>query len=224
MVAASVEECNAFASMLVAVELKRAIAHYQFDRAYFTLPATPHIRTLDVSHPGVWRSIAAAPYFTFQAADLAELREDAERLHLYCSMNEYTMLPPLRRAAEMYASKLHLAQMFNPKRLDKLLPGLGKSWAVKTGLNVLFAEHVIYAREWESLVARWRVGDTSILQPRMPRVNNCLLLVLNQMKERVSQREFELIGVSAGKGLKKAEESFYSGGGGGEQQPASEDT
>ena len=61
------------------------------------------------------------------------------------------MLPPLRRAAEMYASKLHLAQMFKPKRLDKLLPGLGKSWAVKTGLNVLCAEHVSNAREWEIL-------------------------------------------------------------------------
>ena len=124
------------------------------------------------------------------------------------------MLPPLRRAAELFASKLHLAQMFNPARLDKLLPGLGKSWTVKTGLIVMFAEYAIHARELEGLTARWQVGDQvlSILQPNMPNVVSSLLFALNQMKEKVSQRELELIGVSAGKGLKKAEESFYSGG------------
>ena len=122
------------------------------------------------------------------------------------------MLPPLRRATELFASKLHLAQIFNPARLDKLLPGLGKSWTVKTGLIAMFAEYAIHARELEGLTARWRVGDLSILQPNMPNVVSPLLFALNQMKEKVSQRELELIGVSAGKGLKKAEESFYSGG------------
>ena len=41
-----------------------------------------------------------------------------------------TLLPPLRDMTSIISTKMHLAPLFKPSRLDKMLPGLGQSWVM----------------------------------------------------------------------------------------------
>jgi hypothetical protein len=99
------------------------------------------------------------------------------------------------------ATKSHLAPWFNPTRLDKALPGLGQRWATKSSsLLSIFCEVVIWARQFEAVLARMKAGDFSLLAPTNANVTIPVLMTLPMMKDAVSKKELALLGASQGTG------------------------
>ena len=115
--------------MSYAVGLHGDIAQYQTE--LISQPAPPHAKTFYNASPKMWRALAAAPLSAVHDADIEMLQGDAAKRQLYADLVEATVLPPLRAFCDVVATKSHLAPWFNPAQLDKMLPGLGQSWAAK---------------------------------------------------------------------------------------------
>ena len=90
----------------------------------------------------MWRAIPASPLLPMLEVDIEMLQGDAAKRQLYADLVETTVLPPLRAFCEIVATKSHLAPWFHPARLDKMMPGLGQSWAAKGALLNIFSELV----------------------------------------------------------------------------------
>jgi hypothetical protein len=58
-----------------------------------------------------------------------------------------------------------------------------------------------YVRQLESIVARWEGGvDLGLLQPVVPWPTGALAIMMVMLKQMISKKELELLGVSSGTG------------------------
>jgi hypothetical protein len=197
-----------------AVGLEGYIAQYQIEPIthMITQPATPHVKTQYSADPKMWRAFAMAPMYAMHDADIEMLHGDAAKRQLYADLVEATYLPPLRTFDDIVATKSHLAPWFNPARLDKMLPGLGRSWATKSTLMIIFNELVLYARQFETVLDRMKAGDNSLLGPSIAGSMLPVAMALQMMKEAVSKKEMAQLGASQGKNT-SAVTAVLAGGG-----------
>ena len=159
----------------------------------------------------MWHAGAMAPLYSMHDADIEMLQADAAKRQLYADLVEASHLPPLRTFCDIVATKSHLAPWFNSARLNKIMPGLGESWAAKGTLVGIFTDLVIYARQFEAVLVRMKTGDNSLLAPTSASMIFPVNMVLPMMKEAVSKKELALLGASQGKGTAAAT-SFMTAG------------
>jgi hypothetical protein len=184
------------------------------------LPGNPNVKTIHMASLSTWRTIAMNPIWnSVTDADAEMLMADEAKRQLYADLVEHTLLPPLREFANVVATKMHLASLFNIAKLDKMLPGLGQSWACKGTQHQIFVDQTVYARQFEAASARMQDGDWSMLCPTIPDMAVLLGFVLMPMKEAVSKKERALLGASSGTGT-AASTAFMAGGGEGETAEA----
>ena len=92
------------------------------------LPANLNVKTHYNTNPQTWRAIAMNPIWNILTeVDVEMLVGDEAKRQLYADLVEHTLIPPLRAFANIVATKMHLASLFNISKLDKMLPGLGQS-------------------------------------------------------------------------------------------------
>jgi hypothetical protein len=184
--------------IVFAVGVDGYTAHLQLE--LITQSASPHVRTLDNTNPKMYRALAVAPLYTIlHDADIEMLQGDPAKRQLYADLVEATLLPPLRIFSNIVATKSHRAPWFHPKRLDKILPGLGRSWSVKASLINIFAELAIWAQQFEMVLSRMKAGDNSLLSPTIACTLSVVIMTLPMMKVAVSEKELALLGASQGK-------------------------
>ena len=94
---------------------------------------------------------------------------------------------------------MHLAPWFNPAKLDKMLPGLGQSWAAKASLLSIFNELAIWTQQFDAVLVRMKAGDNSLLAPTISTPIFVVMMALTMMKTAVSKKELALLGASQGK-------------------------
>jgi hypothetical protein len=191
------------------VPLDDFIAQYAVE--WFAQPATPDVMILDNTNAKLWRAIANTPYSKFSPSDIANVQQDPIKREMYTLLVENTLLPVMRDAVTIVSTKMHLAPLFNPARLNQLLPGLGRDWGQAKGtlLNV-FTEYITYARQFEAVLSRWSRDDFAALQPTQADASIFMMLVLVQMKGAVGKKEVALLGASSGKGAER--QTFMTAG------------
>jgi Flp pilus assembly CpaE family ATPase len=171
----------------------------------------------------MWRALAQIPIWHLVTdADAEILMGDEAKRQLYADLVEHTIVPPLRELANIVATKMHLASLFNIAKLDKMLPGLGQSWACKATLYNIFVDQAVYARQFQAVSAWMQAGDWSLLCPTSPDMSVVLSFTILQMKEAAGKKELALLGASTGKGTLAA--SAYQMAGGVEEETAAVDT
>ena len=109
------------------------------------------------------------------------------------------VLPPLRDFCDIITTKSHLDPWLNPVRLDKMLPGLGQTWATKQTLMTIFNDLVLWTRKFEAVLARMKTGDNSLLAPIVACDVGPVTFALQMMKEAVSKKEMAQLEASQGK-------------------------
>jgi hypothetical protein len=92
------------------------------------------------------------------------------------------------------------------------MPGLGQSWAIKPTLINIFNDVVIWARQFEVVLARMKAGDNSLLAPTIANLSLPVMMALPMMKDAVSKKELELLGASQGKRMAAATAFMRIGG------------
>jgi hypothetical protein len=173
----------------------------RYNQEQIPMPANPTVKTHYTTNPKLWRALAMNPFWYVVAdADAEMLMGDEAKRQLYVDLVEYTLMPPLLELANIVATKMHLASLFNITKLDKMFPGLGQSWACKGTLHTIFVDQAIYARQFEAATARMKAGDWSMLCPTVPDNNALLVVTTVQMKEAAGKKELALLGASAGTG------------------------
>jgi hypothetical protein len=189
---------NSLNYICFAVELDGYIAQYQVELV--TQPASPHAQTVHTTNPKMYHAIAVAPLFAIlHDTDIEMLQGDAPKRQLYADLVEATLLPPLRAFCDILATKSHFAPWFHPKRLDKMMPGLGCSWDIKASLINVFVELAIWAEQFEMVLSRMKAGDNSLLSPTIACTMSVVIMTLPMMKAAVSKKELALLGASQGK-------------------------
>ena len=175
------------------------IETYNYER--ISLPGNPNVKMNHTANPKTWRAIAMLPFWSLVAdADVEMLMVDEAKRQLYADLVEYTLIPPLREFANIVATKMHLPSLFNIAQLDKMLPGLGQSWACKSSLYQIFVDTAIYARQFEVASARMKAGDWSLLCPISPDLIAVVAMTIMQLKEAAGKKERTLLGASSGTG------------------------
>jgi hypothetical protein len=181
----------------IAVGLDECIAQWQLE--LIAPPGTPHAKMNHTANPKTWRAIAANPLYVLYDAEIEMLQGDAAKRQLYADLVEAMLLPALTPFCDIVATKSHLAPWFKPERLDKMLPGLGQSWAAKASLINVFVDLVVWAKQFEAVLARMKAGDNSLVAPTMAFTLFPVLMTLPMMKAAVSKKELALLGASQGK-------------------------
>ena len=94
---------------------------------------------------------------------------------------------------------MHLSESIRPERFDELMPNaLGVSWAAAFGSSnrvLVHAQH--YARQLESVVARWDASDFGMMQPVAPCPMMAWCMVHMEVAKVVGRKELTLIGESS---------------------------
>jgi hypothetical protein len=181
----------------IATGLDGCIAQWQLE--LIAPPATPHAKMIHTANPKTWRAIAATPLYALDDAEIEMLQGDAAKRQVYADLVEAMLLPALTPFCDIVATKSHLAPWFKPERLDKMLPGLGQSWAAKASLINIFVDLVVWAKQFEVVLARMKAGDNSLVAPTMAFTVFPVLMTLPMMKAAVSKKELALLGASQGK-------------------------
>ena len=73
-------------------------------------------------------------------------------------------------------------------------------WLDQHGLEV-YAHAQTFIQQLESVVARWEGGDLGMLQPVAPWPHGPLTIIYVLLKQMISKKELELLGVSSGTGV-----------------------
>jgi hypothetical protein len=139
---------NTLVYAYAAIELGFAVGLQFIDTFKYeqsALPANPHVKTMHGANPKSWRAAAMNPFHKIvsvstSGVDAEMLMADEAKRQLYAELVEYTLIPPLKKLTNIVATKMHLASLFNIAKLDKMLPGLGQSWACKGTLYQIFAD------------------------------------------------------------------------------------
>jgi hypothetical protein len=106
-----------------------------------------------------------------------------------------------RGAAVRYARawQLHLNDGVDLERLDALMPkALGVTWAAALGSpNLPLYQACTYARQLESVAARWQNGDYGMLQPVVAFPVWVVVMIQTEVKKEAGRKELELLGQSS---------------------------
>ena len=94
---------------------------------------------------------------------------------------------------------MHLNDNITLERLEALMPkALGVTWAAALGSpSVTLYQACTYARQLESVAARWQSGDHSMLQPVAAYPFMAVGMIMVEVKKEVGQNELELLGQSS---------------------------
>ena len=108
-------------------------------------------------------------------------------------------------AHALHAWQMHLSESIRPERFDELMPSaLGVPWGTairslgigSTSKILLHAQH--YARQLESVVARWDASDFGVMQPVAPCPMMALAMFIIEISKVLGQKELDLLGESSG--------------------------
>ena len=95
---------------------------------------------------------------------------------------------------------MHLNDNITLERLEALMPkALGVTWAAALGSpSIPLHQACTYARQLESVAARWQSGDHSMLQPVAAYPYFVLGMIQVEVKKEAGRKELELLGQSSG--------------------------
>ena len=95
---------------------------------------------------------------------------------------------------------MHLNDNTTLERLEALMPKpFGITWAAALGSpNFPLYQACTYARELESVAARWQSGDHSMLQPVAAYPHMVVGMIAVEVKKEAGRKELELLGQSSG--------------------------
>ena len=95
---------------------------------------------------------------------------------------------------------MHLNDNITLERLEALMPkALGVTWAAALGSpSVPLHGTCTYARQLESVAARWQSGDHSMLQPVAAYPFMVVGMIMMEVKKEAGQKELEMLGQSSG--------------------------
>ena len=95
---------------------------------------------------------------------------------------------------------MHLNDNITLERLEALMPkALGVTWAAALGSpSIPLLQACTYARQLESVAARWQSGDHSMLQPVAAYPYFVLAMIQVEVKKEAGRKELELLGQSSG--------------------------
>ena len=95
---------------------------------------------------------------------------------------------------------MHLNDGTTVERLEALMPKpFGMTWAAALGSpNIPLIQVCTYARQLESVAARWQSGDHSMLQPAVAYPYMATAMIMLEVKKEVGRKELELLGQSSG--------------------------
>jgi hypothetical protein len=105
----------------------------------------------------------------------------------------------VRNLTTARAWQLHLNDGISLERLDALMPkALGVTWdAALASPNMPMCQACTYARQLESVAARWQNGDFGMLQPAVAYPHMVLALIMGEVKKKSGHKELELLGQSS---------------------------
>jgi hypothetical protein len=94
---------------------------------------------------------------------------------------------------------MHLNDNITLERLEALMPkALGVTWAATLGSPpTTLYQACTYARQLESIAARWQSGDHSMLQPVAAYPHMAVGMIVNELKKEAGRKELELLGQSS---------------------------
>ena len=103
-------------------------------------------------------------------------------------------------ADTLHARQMHLNESIRPERFDELMPNaLGVPWGTALGSTSKILAHAQhYARQLESVVARWDASDFSVMQPVAPCPMMAWAMLWVEVSKVAGQKELKLIGESSG--------------------------
>jgi hypothetical protein len=95
--------------------------------------------------------------------------------------------------------QMHLNDGVTPERLEALMPKtFGITWAAALGSpNFPLYQGCTYARQLESVAARWQSGDHSMLQPVAAYPGMAMDMIMVEVKKEAGRKEVELLGQSS---------------------------
>ena len=96
--------------------------------------------------------------------------------------------------------QMHLNDGVTLERLEAMMPKpFGITWAAALGsLSAPFLQTCTYARQLESVAARWQSGDHSMLQPVVAYPDMVIGMIMVEVKKEAGRKEVELLGQSSG--------------------------
>ena len=94
---------------------------------------------------------------------------------------------------------MHLNDNITLERLEALMPkALGLTWAAALGSpSTPMWQACTYARQLESVAARWQSGDHGMLQPVAAYPWMALAMIEVELKKEAGRKELELLGQSS---------------------------
>ena len=94
---------------------------------------------------------------------------------------------------------MHLNDNITLERLEALMPkALGVTWAAALGSPAVPLHQLCtYARQLESVAARWQSGDHSMLQPVAAYPYTAVAMIVVEVKKEAGRKELELLGQSS---------------------------
>ena len=95
---------------------------------------------------------------------------------------------------------MHLNGGVGIERLEALMPkSFCITWAAAFGSpNTPLYQTCTYARQLESVAARWQSGDHSMLQPVAAYPHMAVGMIMVEVKKEAGRKELELLGQSSG--------------------------
>jgi hypothetical protein len=204
--------------------LSAQIDHWQL--AWLKVSAAPHIEVYYFGSPAAVAALLKSPYFKLAPDDIAVLEGDPAVRQRYTELVVETWLPPLRVMVDLFmtqvrlkscalswhtplhsraiiitrARQMHLNDGIGIERLEALMPKtFGITWAAAIGSpNFPMHQACTYARQLESVAARWQSGDHSMLQPVVALSVFVIGMIQVEVKKEAGRKELELLGQSSG--------------------------
>jgi hypothetical protein len=204
--------------------LSAQIDHWQL--AWLKVSAAPHIEVYQFGNPATIAVLLKSPYFKLAPEDIVVLEGDPAVRQRYTELVVETWLPPLRVMVDLFtmqvrlktcalswhpplhshairitrARQMHLNDGVGIERLEALMPKtLGITWAAALGSpNAPLSQACSYARQLESVAARWQSGDHSMLQPVVAYPHMVVAMIMVELKKEAGRKELELLGQSSG--------------------------
>jgi hypothetical protein len=110
---------------------------------------------------------------------------------------------PLKLRVRELRTQMHLREDVQIDKLEEYMPNaLGVPWKALIGTtSITYAHAQTFVRQLESIVERWEGGvDLGLLQPVAPWPHGPLSIIFIMLKQMISKKELELLGVSSGTG------------------------
>lgn len=203
--------------------LSAQIDHWQ--AAWLKVSAAPHIEVYQLGNPANIAALLKSPYFKLAPEDIAVLEGNPAVRQRYTELVVETWLPPLRLMVDLFttqvrlkscalswhpplhshairitrARQMHLNDGIGIERLEALMPKtFGITWAAALGTPTApLLQACTYARQLESVAARWQSGDHSMLQPVAALPYMAVGMIQVEVKKEAGRKELELLGQSS---------------------------